>query len=66
MYARVISLDKYALEPKVPKFLAHLGSVAKSDIGCKAVLIPTARYSSLATSANLLTKFGSCEAAKPN
>ena len=62
----VISLDICALEPNVPKFLAHLGSVAKSDIGWRAVLIPTAKYSSFAISANSLTISGLLVAANPN
>ena len=59
MYAMVSFELKTLSEPNVPKFLAHLGSVARSAIGCKAVLIPTARYSSLAISANCFTRSGS-------
>ena len=54
----VIFEDISAFDPKVPKFLAHLGSVARSDIGCKAVLMPTAKYSSLTISANSVIIFG--------
>ena len=32
-YDIVISFDNAAFEPKVPKFLAQRGSVAKSDMG---------------------------------
>ena len=40
--------------------------MARSDIGCKAVLKPTDRYSSLAISANSLIISGCLVAAKPN
>ena len=66
MYSIVIFEDISAFDPKVPKFLAHLGSVARSDIGCKAVLMPTAKYSSLTISANSLIIFGFDVAANPN
>ena len=66
IYANVIFEDSSAFDPKVPKFRAHLGSVAKSDIGWSAVLIPVAKYSSLAISAKFWIIDGSFVAAKPN
>ena len=62
----MISADSAAFEPKVPKFLAHRGSVAMSLIGCSAVVKPIARYSAAAILPKASSMLASRPAAKPS
>ena len=57
--------ESSASSPKVPLMRAQRGSVARSAMGCRAVRMPTARYSWRAISPNSCTSAGSPVAARP-
>ncbi len=55
-----------ASSPKVPLIRPHRGSVARSAMGCRARLMPTARYSCRAMSPKFRTSNVSLVAASPS